>query len=232
MLRQVWNWPLAAVVVVSLSTFAAAQGPPGRGGGFGGPLDLVRSDAVAAEIELVDDQKEQLQALNEELREEMRAQFQGFRDLSEDERTERFAQMRENFAKQREKTQEKLNNILLPHQVDRLRQIELQSRMRQGGASGVLRDNNLREKLGITDEQIERMQEAAEKAREEMTEKVAKLRKEAEDKVLNELTPTQRQQWEEMFGKQFEFPAPQGGFGGRRGGPGGAPGGRRGGGDN
>jgi Spy/CpxP family protein refolding chaperone len=229
----------AALAVCMLGSEAFAQ--PGRGGpgggfggfgggggGFGGPLGVLRDEQAREELGITDDQMEKLRAIQERMGERMRDQFRGLRDLSEDERRERFSQMREQMQEQQEELQKEIDGVLLPQQRDRLKQIALQQQMRFG-AQNALGSPNVAKELGITDEQREKLQEAARAAEEELREKTDKLREEAREKVLSVLTASQREKLKQMIGE----PANLGGgpgqrFGGQRGG---GQGGRRGGGD-
>jgi hypothetical protein len=97
-------WAIVAIAVLSMSSVAFAQrgrgGPGGGGGLFGGGqtngLDLLGDENVRKELDLVDDQIAKLQEVGGKMRDEMRAAFEGFdfqglRDLSEEERNAKFA---------------------------------------------------------------------------------------------------------------------------------------------
>ena len=216
------------------------------GGAGGGPTlleaagGLLRSEEVQKEIELLDDQKAKLKAMGDELREEMQKQGEKLRDLSQEERGAKFAELRKEYAA---KVTTKLNEVLLPHQMERVKELAVQ---RLGLMA--LGDPEVQEKLKITDEQKEKMkavresmmtsaremfgnreslrdmdEDARRKRMEEMREKFGKLRSEVEGKALDILTSEQKGALEKMKGKKFEFPEGAG-FGGRRGpGPGGPP---------
>ncbi len=208
----------AVLGVLGVSTMATAQ-PPGRGpGGFGGGprggglLDLLRNEEVRTELGILDDQLAPLREAEQEMRNQAREMFSGLRDLNQEEREARFAEIRAKFEGLREEMQSKIESSLLPHQVDRLRQIATQMQIQRGGASGILNDR-MKESLGISDEQEEALRKAAEEAETEMRAKVAKLREEAQQKVLRVLTPEQRAKFQEMVGEPFEL-TQRPGFGG------------------
>ena len=70
----------AAALLLSLPGLALAQGPVGRGGFIGGgdqSLMLLGDENVQKELDIVDSQKEKLDALRQKIGEEMRAMFQG-----------------------------------------------------------------------------------------------------------------------------------------------------------
>jgi hypothetical protein len=249
-----------AMVFVSSEVIAQQQQPGARqqpggqrpGGGFGGfggrgrsvgLSTLVGIKEVRAEIEMVEDQTTELTAALTKIREEARSQ-QGerpdFRNLSQEDREKLFAQFRERGEKQRKAIDEKINEILLPHQVDRLKEIALQIE----GAGALMRDEVAKE-LKITAEQKEEMQKVDRDAGEKMRTEIQKLfqsgdrekirevmtsmRKQTDDDKMAVLTKAQKTQFTKMKGKEFKLPegALRGGRGGGRPGGGQRPGGGR-----
>ena len=230
---------------------------PGGPGGFGGPqslgqmaLGLLRVEEVKKEIDLMPDQEEALTKMAGERPE--RPQFD-FQNASEAERDEFIAKMRKEREERTAKMQEQLEEILLPDQYDRLKEVAIQ--MLDVGA---LMMDEVAEELKITDAQKKEFEEKQNIIREKMgaqmrelfqggggdrdamREKMAKMREDNNKELLSVLTATQKSDFEKMKGEKFEMP--EGGmramFGGGRGGPGGGGpggrggfGGRRGGGD-
>jgi len=236
---------LGMLVVASQS--AIAQGPPGGGrGGFGGMfgnpavsgLMLLMNPKVQEELDLVDDQIEDLKGLQEEMQNEMRNMFSGMQGMDAEERRTAMEEMRTKLEKKVEEFQAEVDEVLLPHQSKRLKQLSFQSQNRMGGGFGGGRggmSDALKKELDITSEQEEKMQAAAEKAQEEYQAEVRKLQTKMEDKILKELTDDQRKQYKELMGDAFDFGqmfgrggfgGPGGGQGGGRGGQGGNQGGR------
>ena len=210
---RVVTW-IAAIAAIGFCVGEANAQPGGGGfGGFGGrPEDLLRRDDVRKELELVDDQIEKLEEFSNRQRESGRELFAGLRDLSREERAEKF---REIFAKRAEESQKEIGKILLPHQTKRLGQLAVQYRMRSGTSRG-LTSGSVAEELGITEEQQEDIRKKAEEVQKELNEKIAKLREEARDDILQALTPQQRAKFKQMVGEPFEFQQQR--FGGGQGG--------------
>ncbi len=206
---------VVALMVVGCVSTLQAQGRRGGGGGrmggmssfgMGGNLTLLQRADVRKELELLDDQIEELKGLSGQL--DMRSMFQGVRDLP---REEQRAKINELMAQARKKIESKVNDILLPHQVTRLKQLALQFAMQRPGgvASGTVADE-----LGITEQQREQLREKAQKLQ-------AELQKKLQAELVKELTPAQQTKLKELMGKPFTFeqtPPPQ--FGGRGGRPG------------
>jgi len=217
------------------------RGGPGGRGGFGGPggfggggiVGLLGIEQVQKEIELLDEQKADIQKLQESLRGE-RGQFnrEEFQNLSEDERRARFETLRAEGEKLAKEAQAKLAEILLPHQLERVKQISVQML----GARALLNDEVVAT-LGISDDQKAQIQEVIDGSRERMRDlftpgerpdpaKFAEFRTNLEKDVLAKLTDAQREKFTTLKGEPFEMPQGAFGFGGPGGrGPGG-PGGR------
>lgn len=217
------------VAVTLLSAPALAQpggrgpGGPGGRGGFGGPggrgiAGLLRSDQVRQELEVSDDQLADLEAMGEELRDQMRSMFEGMRDLTPEERRERFQSMRDDMRDIQAQAEERVSEILLPHQVARLKEINLQQQVRRGGLSGAL-EGGLAEELGIGDDQREQLLTKAQELQRELQEKIEQLRNDAREELMDLLTPEQRSKLESMMGSEFQMDNTD--RGGRFGGPGG-----------
>ncbi|MEM7457515.1 MAG: hypothetical protein AAF456_24490 [Planctomycetota bacterium] len=213
---------LAVVMALTVTQSALAQGRGGqRGGGWmrgGGNLGLLQDESVQGELELMDDQIEELTIMRDEFRQEMMDTFRDFRNLNEDERQDLMDEMRERASEM----EDEANAVLLPHQVDRLKQLGFQRNASRGGVGGLAGNDQLVEALGITEEQQEAMVAAAEEAAQKLEEKIADLRKQAQDEVLAVLTEEQREKFNELMGEPFQFSQDRGGFqqrgGGDRGG--------------
>ena len=223
---------LSFAILANSASAQPGRGPGGRGPGGGpgaGGLDLLRSEVVQKELELVDDQIDKLRDLGEEMRNAMREVFQGidFRNMTEEDRNALREKMREATGDIREKLEE----ILLPHQRERFQQLQLQAQMR-GGTARALGSEAVREALGISEDQVNELREKAEQANRELNEKIQKLREEARTELLESvLSKEQLAKFEELLGEPFQFPQPQFGRGPGQGGgrgPGGGDGqGRR-----
>ena len=221
------------VVAVFLGAFAPSVSiaqPGGRGdfrggqggffGGGEGILGLLQRDEVRQEIQLVDEQQQQLEALADELRDEMRTEmrdlFGQMRDLSEEDRRARFDEIRSRMEEIRADAESRVEKVLLPHQLERLKQIDVQARIQRQGAAA-LTGGQLAETLNLTPDQQQKLQARAEEVQREMDEQIRQLRLEARNKILEVLTAEQRAKLESLMGEQFDVPDQGGGFRGRGG---------------
>lgn len=213
-----------AIVTISFASSAWAQqeGRRSRGGfvpffGGGANTGLLMRDDVRKELEIVDDQVEKIRALSDEMREQMRDLYSGLRDLSQEERQAKFTELREKSAELQKELSAKVDDVLLPQQRDRLKQIGLQMQMRYRGTSGLLTDQ-LAEDLNITDKQKEELRAKAEEVRKSLEEQIAKARAEARDELLEVLTQEQRDKLKALLGNDFQTESNYSGGFRRRGG--------------
>jgi Spy/CpxP family protein refolding chaperone len=188
-------------------------GPGGPGGFFGGGgiAGLLQMPEVQHEVELSDDQKTELGKLRNEIRDQVRTQlqdsFNGMRDLSDEERAARFEQIRGQMDTIRKDVETKLQKVLLPNQFDRLKQIDLQSRVQREGAAA-LTSGELADQLGLTDDQKEQIEQKAAQVQQDLQAKIRQARLDARNQLLDVLTPDQRAKLESMMGSQFDLPEP------------------------
>lgn len=221
---------LAAILLLTLLRAPICQAqPPGPppGGGFGGPggpggpfgggiVGLAMREEVQKELQIVDEQKEKVRALTEEMRNtvgnEMRGMFEQLRDLSNEERRTKFDEIRAKMESINADYEKKLGEVLLPHQLERLKQIDLQSKIRRNGASA-LTNGDVAQALNLTEEQREKLEKRAAEVQEEMQAKMRELQAEARQKIIDVLTPEQQATLKKLMGDQFDMPEPNfGGF--------------------
>jgi Spy/CpxP family protein refolding chaperone len=221
-----------AVIAISADSAFAQPGRGGRGGrggfggGFGGPgggfggggaSQLLQDESVRKELDLVDEQVSKLQDIATKLREDVQASLQGidfgsFRDLSEEARNAKMAEIREKADKITAEGQKEIDAVLLPHQRERLKQLMVQSQMRFG-ADRALTGGTLAEELGITAEQKEKLAAKQQEVQAKLQEKIAKLQEEARDELFSVLSSEQQAKLKAMIGKPFTFTGGPGGGG-------------------
>jgi Spy/CpxP family protein refolding chaperone len=215
MKRLVLVLAFAAAASLGAPHMVSAQGPGGRGGFGGGDqsLMLLGDENVQKDLEIVDSQKEKLDALRDRVRDEMRALFQGGGGGDRE-------AMREKMQEKMTELQKEADQILLPHQRERLKQISIQSRLRFGNTSDAVGNA-----LQLTDEQKEALRTKERQVNAEMQKEITKIRDKYRDQLLEVLTPEQRAKWKELVGTPIEFGQPQFGGGprGQRGGQGNRP---------
>lgn len=196
-------------------------------GMFGGNFSYVPEDDLGIadneqfqqELGLVPEQREKLQGVRREMQEMRQKLFSQFRppvplpgqapaeggkaNVQFD--GKKFAeQMREGERKITEETKKKLSEILLPHQVERLKQIRFQIAMRNQGSKAIA-GGELGDILGLTDKQKEELAEKQRKAEKELREKIEQLRRDTYKEVVDEvLTSEQREKLSKLVGPEIQ----------------------------
>lgn len=230
-----WVGVVALAVVVAMAQLAEAQrdeGGRGRGrggsGGRGFPISSVRlatADEVQAALKLTDVQKDQVEEINDQLRDDVRGIFQGGGGFEE-------------MQKLNQEASAKLAAALDETQNKRLMGILVQV-----NGPNALAEPAVSKELNVTEEQqtkladirqsgMESFRDAFQEmqdqdvSREEMRAKFDELRAETDKKLLAVLTSEQQAQLEALKGEPVEIDMSQ--FRGRGGGGGFGGGGRRG----
>ncbi len=195
---------------------------PGMGGGFGGggnPTFLVNSKMVKEEIKISDEQATKLKELPKAIGEKTAKLFEKVRDLPQEERREKFAElMKESNAI----AMKELGEVLKPDQLNRLKQINVQ-------ISGVnaYRNPEVESALKLTADQKATIKESLDEYRKEVQElredlgirgfqpppkekaaefekKSSALQKEVTDKITKTLTDEQKTTWKSLTGEPFD----------------------------
>ncbi len=166
---------------------------------------LVNDPDVQSEIEATDEQLEQIRQMNNEFGKEMKSKIDATMRGPDANRGDLGAVISEIQRRQ----SERLGEILVPHQLDRLKQISFQRNEKFAGASGALLGKEIAEKLGIDDEQKEKIKTRAAELKKEFDAKVEELKEKMRTELLDELTGEQREQLAELRGETFEFKEPE-----------------------
>jgi len=167
-------------------------------GTTGSTLGLLSNQAIRSDLEMVDSQYQELQNLSAQIQERAAEQVRAL-DFSK----------RDNLVSQIQKIREEavndLNSVLLPHQLDRLKQIRMQSLLQRRSLVDVLTSDPVRSELEVTDQQSNELREFEKVVQEDLAKEIAKLQEIARDRLLSKLDPTQKKQAKEMIGDAFVF---------------------------
>lgn len=206
-MSHVSRWAAAALVVAAVLVVSApvadAQTLQAVQGGQGGVrymampavpgFYMLRTPAYQKELELVDEQKKKLEeiakAYGEELRTSSQYDWSKLRDMSAEERKAKYAEIRQQRTKLAGKYRQQIEEVLLPHQLQALKQINLRIR-----GPAMLHSPRVLDQLGFSEEQKEKLKSV----REEMQKKMQEIQKEAMESTFELLTPKQQKQLEEM----------------------------------
>jgi hypothetical protein len=97
-----------------------------------------------------------------------------------------------------------LERLLLPHQSRRLRQLELQLRLRVG-LPAVFTNPQLVQQLGLASEQREALERKIEQVEREVRRQLMELRQRTQRELMAVLTPAQQEEFQRLVGEPFDF---------------------------
>ena len=176
---------------------------PGGGSGTLDPLSLLSNKDVREELELVGDQLDKFQAAQKSLREQISEKAKSLAGGKLD--PSQMGEIAKEIAELQKGSQAKLESMLLPHQLERLRQVALQVQMKRRGAANTLVSDKVAEELGIDAAQKKRIEERQKELTKELAQRMEELKKEIRGKLLDELTSEQKTKLEELSGDNFDY---------------------------
>ncbi len=209
---------LVAVALVLPMLAAQAYGQRGRGmSRFMTNARLIKLDRIQKELELDEDQIAALESSDGDREAGGESEERpNWRELSAEQRTaylEKLRAARENRASAEE---DKINDVLLPHQLRRLEQIKVQL---LGAAA--LDNDTVAEELKLTDETREEMKQAVSERTQEMREvmreafmsgdrdaiqgTMAEMRESIEEAMMDTLSDEQKAKLKELKGPPISF---------------------------
>lgn len=204
---------VVAGAIVSASLAVAAEGVPAAPRAVEGQPRLwqqgqylmlpaysaLAQESVQKQIELVPEQKEKLREISRKYVEEIqgvgRFDWSKWGELSQEERKAKTEEMQKRYSDATAAAKKAIEEVLLPHQIDKLKQIEFHTR-----ASGLLYAPNVLEQIGLTEEQKNQLKQL----REEQQKKMAALMEEMMEKTLNVLNEEQRKKLEEISNRPWQ----------------------------
>lgn len=181
---------------------------------------------IQSELDLLSDQKIAIDKVRMDMTGRMQEAYKELKDVDPSERNKKYQEI---YVKLGAETDKRVEEILLPHQIKRIRQIALQMRLGASGGFGygsaaALNQEDIAKELGVTPEQVETLKKREVEIRQELQEKTRefykKMNDEAREKLMSVLTDEQRQKLKALEGDRFEWkylpPAqPVGGQGGQ-----------------
>ena len=190
-------------------TFAAPMMFTGDGGSFTSAMPgmdqfrLLSSSEIQKELDFVGDQRDQFTRLQKEYNQRIQEKAGLMGKGGFDPKKAR--EIGDEIKSMQEQQKKDIEDLLLPHQISRLQQIQLQQKMKGMGTVNALSDKKVLEELGITEEQLAKLKERAKELSDEMQKKMQKLREETQENLLKELTSEQRAKLKSMTGEKFDY---------------------------
>jgi hypothetical protein len=172
------------------------------GGMPGDDLGMLAIAQLQEDLELIDDQKAKLDSLRADLKEKRRTLYG---DLKSVDPVKLGPMLKSSESLLLEDVNSRLTEILLPHQIERLKQLRLQMQMRNQGV-GSLMGQELSNALGLSDEQKKKLAEKQKEAEKKLREKIEEIRRQLQQEILTDvLTPTQRGQLTRLIGRELPW---------------------------
>ena len=149
---------------------------------------MLASEDVQKELELVEDQMNKLRKIAAEYQEQMRTAWAGVGELPAEQRAAKWKEIQEKTQEMAEAARGKAQEVLLAHQLDRLKKLTVRSR-----AQYSLHDPRLQQEIGLDENQRKQLAEL----RTELLRRMKELNDEMLDKVVGVLTPEQSKKLED-----------------------------------
>ena len=172
-------------------------------GGNIDPLSLLNNKDVREELELVGDQLEKYQQAQKDLQDQIREKTKALTSGEIDPAS--MGMIAKEIGEMQKAGQKQMQAMLLPHQLERLKQVALQMQMQKRGAAKTLLSDQIAEELGIDDAQKKRIEERQKELKKELAERMEKLKLEIREKLLAELTSEQKSKLEKLSGDKFDY---------------------------
>jgi len=215
-MTQFFRVVAATLAVVAILCFAplakAAEDQPRAPGGMPGgmyylPIPgyyLLQSEYAQKEMELLPKQKEQLQEIAKKYNESMQQDAKiDWMKLSQEERQAKAKEIRDNYEKRAAEVKAEVDKVLLPHQKETLKRLELRTRLMSFLYSPAILDQ-----INMTQKQKDDLAQI----RKDLQDKMQQLQQESLDKTFKLLSEQQVKQLEEIASQGYrawEQPKPK-----------------------
>ncbi len=159
-------------------------------------LNLLNDKNVHRDLELIDDQVKEIDGI----RKKYRARFkEAVKSMQESKSKDVSVQ----FKKIKKEQEQELANVLLPHQQERIKQIQYQLQLKSRGTLGVLVSGPIGKELEITPDQVKKLTEFEKTLQKETAKKIEQIKMEARKRLLKQLTPEQQLKFKKLTGDEF-----------------------------
>lgn len=172
-----------------------------------GQLELIKTPGVYEDLDLVDDQKVAIDKALDERRNFGREFASRYKAASPEEQRQMATKLKADYAK----VESDVAKTLLPHQMERLKQIRMQMIVQADGSAFGLNKREFIDGLELTEKQKAEIAARALEVNKAVAEKIKKLKAEIEkiqlearDQLIQTLTPEQRKKYLELVGRPFQ----------------------------
>lgn len=195
------------------STFTFGSGAAGNPTDASALASLMNMEAIRKELKLSDEQIAGIEKLQKRSGELMQKAIQEVINQPREEGGAvrgafKVDQIREARDEVRQLTDRSIEEILLPEQLSRIREIAFQVEISRLGLGPSLTRGKFGEEVGVRPEQKPELIRLAQRIDEEMKEKIAKIRSDARAELLAALDPEQQEKAKGLIGDYFDYSAP------------------------
>lgn len=195
---------------------------PGFGGGMSGGMfggvnpndrsqlfNLLANESVRSELKLTDQQYEGVQAVQKQSRARMQGMIKSAMSKSGNGRSISLGgtDFREMMSENSKAADEAIEEILLPEQLKRIRQLAYQVDIERTGLGESLINGRLGKDVGVYDNQKQSLTDLAARIDAETRQVIAQIKADAQKRLLASLAPEQRKEAEELLGDYFDYEA-------------------------
>lgn len=170
--------------------------------GTASSLGLLENPKVREELEMVDDQYKELQRLTSNIQKKAAIELRNMDFSKVTNVATRIRGIRNNM-------KQDIEELLLPHQLKRLKQLETRSQLQRKSIAALLTSDPVKTELNISDDQSEELLAAEEEIEAELAKEIEQLREKAREKLLSKLKSSQREKAEDLLGEDFDFSQPK-----------------------
>ena len=159
--------------------------------------DLIGNPSVQTDLELVEDQQKQLTQLRHQMARESKQLYNESQGVND------YALFTKQISDLKRKYVKRLKDVLLPLQIERMRQIALQMHLKRSGMTNAITSPIVAEVLGLSDQQVVDLKEKSLLLKTQMAADIKRLKEKRDQALLNELTPRQRTKLTELQGDKW-----------------------------
>jgi hypothetical protein len=173
-------------------------------------INAVIDKKVQSELDLIPEQREELKQISKNLRQHRSDMSKDLKTFSNSGVSEREIELRrrdlaDQFEEKKQEAHSRVTGLLLPHQVDRLKQVTVQLVLKQVArktkiSSGILAPQIL-SYLEVDDNQAKRLESKANELQQRIAKEIQRLTSEAREELMDELTPEQRDKYKKLVGE-------------------------------
>lgn len=165
-------------------------------------LRILDNDGVRKEIEMVDFQYEELKESSREITDQM---TESIRELVYESEKLDAEKIKQRINKIKVTAERRMEELILPDQQSRLKQLLVHGRMIREPLIKVLTTGTIAKELELTDKQKSELRTEWRKIEDRLNDDIAKLKTKARKELGSHLTPVQERKFEELFGDDFRF---------------------------